>query len=244
MRKLKENKMKKHILVLLLMLVFLFFGVRELNKLDETVKMPFIENFREEKIDENLVLAEEFDQLVNSISTPVTLEEESLIIEAKEKYENLPLEAQEKVTTLEKLQDYKNQLQFLKDQQEALKVIEMINELDNNYDENAIKAAREAYENLTLQQKELVTNLFILQENELRITKMVTNTNLNIGDIVIFKGGNIYYGSESVYPANKKAESRCKVTHLSRNATHPYHIVSLDGKGVYGWVDTKDLEKE
>ena len=75
MRKLKENKMKKHILVLLLMLVFLFFGVRELNKLDETVKMPVIENCREEKIEENLVLAEEFDQLVNSISTPVTLEE-------------------------------------------------------------------------------------------------------------------------------------------------------------------------
>ena len=49
MRKLKENKMKKHILVLLLMLVFIF-GVRELNKLDETVKMPFIENFREERL--------------------------------------------------------------------------------------------------------------------------------------------------------------------------------------------------
>ena len=99
------------------------------------------------------------------------------------------------------------------------------------------------YENLTLQQKELVTNLFILQENELRITKMVTNTNLNIGDIVIFKGGNIYYGSESVYPANKKLKVDVR-SRIVKKRYHPYHIVSLDGKGVYGWVDTKDLEKE
>lgn len=235
--------MKKHILVLLLLFAFLFFGVKGLNKLDETIKMPFIDNFKEE-IDENLIMAEEFDQFVNSISTPITLEEENLIAEAIEKYDNLPLEAQEKVTTLEKLQEYKSQLQFLKDQQEALKVIEMINELDNNYDEKAIKAARDAYESLTLQQKELVTNLFILQENELRLTKIVTNTNLNVGDIVIFKGGHVYYGSQSTYPANTKSESRCKVTYTARNAAHPYHIVSLDGKGVYGWVNVKDLEKE
>ncbi len=236
--------MKKHILALLLLFFLLFFGVKGLNKLDETVKIPFINNFIEEKVDENEILAKEFDEFVNSISTPISLEEESLIVEAIERYENLPIEAQEKVTTLEQLQDYKNQLQFLKDQQEAAKVIEMINNLENNYDEKAIKAARSAYENLTLQQKELVTNLFILQENEVRLTKIVTNTNLNVGDIVIFKGGYVYYGSKSTHPANKKSESRCKVTHTSRNAAHPYHLVSLDGKGVYGWVDVKDIEKE
>lgn len=236
--------MKKHILALLLLFVFLFYGIKGLNKLDETVKIPFIDNFREEEIDESLLLAEEFDQFVDLISTPITLEEESLINEAIEKYDNLPLEAQEKVKTLEKLQEYNKQLQFLKDQQEALKVVEMINELNNNYDQQAIKAAREAYENLTLQQKELVTNLFILQENELRLTKIVTSTNLNVGDIVIFKGGHVYYGSQSAYPANTKSESRCKVTYVARNSAHPYHIVSLDGKGVYGWVDIKDLEKE
>jgi len=153
--------MKKHILGLLLLFFFLFLGIKGLNKLDETVKMPFIDNFKKEVIDENEVLAEQFDQFVNSIKTPITLEEESMIIEAQEKYDNLPLEAQEKVKTFEKLQEYKSQLQTLKDQQAASEVIKMINALDNNYDGKAIKAAREAYEKLTSQQKEMViTYLF------------------------------------------------------------------------------------
>ena len=244
MKKQKVNNMKKHILGLLLLFFFLFLGIKGLNKLDETVKMPFIDNFKKEVIDENEVLAEQFDQFVNSIKTPITLEEESMIIEAQEKYDNLPLEAQEKVKTFEKLQDYKNQIQVLKDKQAALEVIEMINALDNNYNEKAIKAARDAYEKLTLQQKELVTNLFILEENEVRLIKMVTNTNLNVGDIVTFKGGNVYYSSTSKSPTHNRPESRCKVTRVARNAKHPYHLVSLDGKRVYGWVDVKDIEKE
>ncbi|HPX32261.1 MAG TPA: hypothetical protein PLT36_02015 [Erysipelotrichaceae bacterium] len=236
--------MKKHILGLLLLFFFLFLGIKGLNKLDETVKMPFIDNFKKEVVDENVILAEQFDLFVNSIKTPITLEEESVIIEAQEKYDNLPLEAQEKVKTFEKLQDYKNQIQVLKDKQAALEVIEMINALDNNYNEKAIKAARDAYEKLTLQQKELVTNLFILEENEVRLIKMVTNTNLNVGDIVTFKGGNVYYSSTSKSPTHNRPESRCKVTRVARNAKHPYHLVSLDGKRVYGWVDVKDIEKE
>ena len=236
--------MKKHILGLLLLFFFLFLGIKGLNKLDETVKMPFIDNFKKEVVDENVILAEQFDLFVNSIKTPITLEEESVIIEAQEKYDNLPLEAQEKVKTFEKLQDYKNQIQVLKDKQAALEVIEMINALDNNYNEKTIKAARDAYEKLTLQQKELVTNLFILEENEVRLIKMVTNTNLNVGDIVTFKGGNVYYSSTSKSPTHNRPESRCKVTRVARNAKHPYHLVSLDGKRVYGWVDVKDIEKE
>lgn len=243
MKKLKVSKMKKHILLLLILFIFLFLAIKGLNKLDETIKMPFINNFRE-KIDENEVLALEFDQFVDSITVPVTFEDEDLINQALEKYENLPQEAKEKVTTLEKLQDYKDQLQLLKDQKEANKVIEMINELDNNYDEKAIKAARKAYESLSENQKELVTNLFILQDNELRLSKMVTSTNLNVGDIVIFKGGNIYYGSQTTYVANTIGKSKCKVTHVARDAAHPYHLVSLDGVGVYGWVDVKDIERE
>jgi hypothetical protein len=227
MKKQKVNNMKKHILGLLLLFFFLFLGIKGLNKLDETVKMPFIDNFKKEVVDENVIL-----------------EEESVIIEAQEKYDNLPLEAQEKVKTFEKLQDYKNQIQVLKDKQAALEVIEMINALDNNYNEKAIKAARDAYEKLTLQQKELVTNLFILEENEVRLIKMVTNTNLNVGDIVTFKGGNVYYSSTSKSPTHNRPESRCKVTRVARNAKHPYHLVSLDGKRVYGWVDVKDIEKE
>ncbi|HQB32098.1 MAG TPA: hypothetical protein PLI19_02085 [Erysipelotrichaceae bacterium] len=236
--------MKKHILGLLLLLALLFLGIMGLNKVDETIKMPFIDNFKKEKIDENLILANEFDQFVNSISDPVTLEEENLIVEARERYEKLPLEAKEKVTTLEKLKEIENQLQALKDHQAALNVINLINALDNNHDENAINAAREAYENLTEQQKELVTNLFILEENEHQLRTLVTNTNLNVGDIVIFKGGNVYYGSYYKQPANNRPRSRCKVTYVARDAAHPYHVVSLDGQGVYGWVDVKDLEKE
>ncbi|MGI6607611.1 MAG: hypothetical protein ACOX1F_01335 [Erysipelotrichaceae bacterium] len=236
--------MRKHILGLLVLFALLFLAVFGLNKLDETIKMPFIENFKTEEVDENLILANEYDEFVNSINNPVTLEDESLIIEAVKKYENLPSEAQEKVTTLEKLEDYQKQLKALKDQKAATEVINLINSLNNSNDVNAVNAARTAYENLSEEQKELVTNLFILEENEEQLKKVVTNTNLNVGDIVIFKGGKVYSSSQSGKYASRKPQSRCKVTHVARNAAHPYHLVSLDGKKVYGWVNVKDIEKE
>lgn len=40
----------------------------------------------------------------------------------------------------------------------------------------------------------------------------------------------------------KNVTSACKVTGVNTKGTHPYHCISQDGKGVYGWVDAADVK--
>lgn len=42
--------------------------------------------------------------------------------------------------------------------------------------------------------------------------------------------------------ATTKGASRCKVTQTN-NGKHPYHLISEDGKGVYGWVDAANVTR-
>lgn len=65
---------------------------------------------------------------------------------------------------------------------------------------------------------------------------------ISVGDIVQFKGGSVYVSSTAVNVAANKGASKCKVT-MKNNNKHPLHLVSQDGKKVYGWVDTKDVEE-
>lgn len=77
-------------------------------------------------------------------------------------------------------------------------------------------------------------------------TPAVTDTSVSfkVGDIVQFTGGNIYPGSTSAKVSNIiKAESKVKITNIAAKAAHPYHAISQDGKGVYGWVDSSALSK-
>ncbi len=63
-------------------------------------------------------------------------------------------------------------------------------------------------------------------------------------DIVTFTGGPVYKSStEAKATTEKNTTSRCKVTAINEKGTHPYHCVSEDGKGVYGWVDKADVKK-
>ncbi len=63
------------------------------------------------------------------------------------------------------------------------------------------------------------------------------------GDIVTFTGGPVYKSSTAAQAAvHKDVTSRCKVTAINEKDTHPYHCISEDGKGVYGWVDKKDVK--
>ena len=57
------------------------------------------------------------------------------------------------------------------------------------------------------------------------------------GNIVAFSGGNVYASSAAAKAATNKGASKCKVTAIAEGAAHPYHCISQDGKGVYGWVD-------
>ena len=63
------------------------------------------------------------------------------------------------------------------------------------------------------------------------------------GDTVTFTGGPVYISSTAAQAAvHKDVTSACKVTALNTKGTHPYHLISQDGKGVYGWVDKADVK--
>ncbi len=237
-----KERRKRHIVILVCTIVLSVFFVIFLNKADESVSLPLIKP--KEVIDIDQQQAMEVDGLISLINTPISLTQKEQIIYIRECYEKLTDEAKAKVALLDKLIDAENQVSELEDKEAAKKVIDLINGLTDDYDLASLTYVRNAYDSLTEQQKCLVTNLFLLENAEEEINTIVTRDNLNIGDIVIFDGGNIYRNSYSSYVANTKGESRCKITAVSRNSDHPYHLVSLDDGGVYGWVDISDMSRE
>lgn len=63
------------------------------------------------------------------------------------------------------------------------------------------------------------------------------------GDVVTFIGGKVYKSStEKKYTTQKNVKSKCKVTSINLAGTHPYHLISQDGKGIYGWVDKENVK--
>ena len=67
---------------------------------------------------------------------------------------------------------------------------------------------------------------------------------LEKGNTVTFVGGGVYISSTAANAAMKKdVVSTCKVTAVNTKGTHPYHLVSQDGKGVYGWVDENSIKE-
>ena len=67
--------------------------------------------------------------------------------------------------------------------------------------------------------------------------KPSTNGKIDKGDIVQFAGGAVYSASNATAAASTRGASKCKVTATAPGAKHPFHCISQDGKGVYGWVD-------
>ena len=68
-------------------------------------------------------------------------------------------------------------------------------------------------------------------------TKPSTGGKIEKGDIVHFAGGKVYASSTAATAASTRGASKCKVTATAPGAKHPFHCISEDGKGVYGWVD-------
>ena len=64
---------------------------------------------------------------------------------------------------------------------------------------------------------------------------------IKVGNIVQFKGGPVYISSTAAEPTVTRGASKCKCTVANSNA-HPYHLISQDGKKVYGWVNASDVE--
>lgn len=67
---------------------------------------------------------------------------------------------------------------------------------------------------------------------------------LEVGKIVVFKGGSVYVSSDAKKPAANRGRSTCKITIINTRswAIHPYHLISTDGGKVYGWVDKANIE--
>lgn len=65
------------------------------------------------------------------------------------------------------------------------------------------------------------------------------------GDTVTFTGGGIYKSSMAAQATTQKnVTSTCEVTAVNEKGSHPYHCISKDGKGVYGWVNAESVKGE
>ena len=80
--------------------------------------------------------------------------------------------------------------------------------------------------------------------NSKKSTSNKNNPVLKVGSIVVFKGGYVYVSSDAKKPAAKRGRSTCKITIINTRswAKHQYHLISTDGKMVYGWVDKSNIE--
>lgn len=66
-------------------------------------------------------------------------------------------------------------------------------------------------------------------------------TGLNVGTVVSFAGGKHYVSAYAASGSAAKA-GPAKITALSANAKHPYHLIHTDAtSNVYGWVDAADI---
>lgn len=106
--------------------------------------------------------------------------------------------------------------------------------------------ARMAYRSLTAQQRQQVGNLALLEAAEQTLSELGREsgslTVIGVDSRVVFTGGAVYATSRSTRPSRLlEGESVCRVTYYAEGAAHPFHLVSEDGSGVYGWVDENTL---
>ena len=65
-----------------------------------------------------------------------------------------------------------------------------------------------------------------------------------IGDTVLFEGTDHYKAANGTAAAKCKP-GKAKITNISKNSKHPYHLKWVAGGGstVYGWVDAENIKK-
>ena len=67
------------------------------------------------------------------------------------------------------------------------------------------------------------------------------STGLDVGAVVNFAGGKHYVSANAASGSTAKA-GPAKITALSANAKHPYHLIHTDAtSNVYGWVNADDI---
>ncbi|MDO4566726.1 MAG: hypothetical protein Q4B42_05285 [Oscillospiraceae bacterium] len=136
-------------------------------------------------------------------------------------------------------------------------------------DKAAIEAARSAYDKLSEEAKAQVKDLASLEAAEQVLSELeaieadsdesqdesaageaaqtapensASDSSYTVGGTVLFGGGSVYATSGDSRAAKViEGESLCEVTYYAEDAAHPYHLVSTDGGGVYGWVDAENI---
>lgn len=97
---------------------------------------------------------------------------------------------------------------------------------------------------------------FSMELKEVRIAKVAyveptpttaTTGEIKVGDIVVFKGGNVYVSSDAKTPAATRGRQTCKVTKINTASwgLHDYHLISTEKVypyNVYGWCDIENIE--
>ena len=79
----------------------------------------------------------------------------------------------------------------------------------------------------------------------LGLTKVNTSDGVfTVGEVVNFTGNKHYTSSNAAVGSTCKP-GKAKVTRVSKNAKHPYHLIRESGQGstVYGWVDACDIKE-
>lgn len=86
-----------------------------------------------------------------------------------------------------------------------------------------------------------------VQEEKKQDTTQATQNapkSLETGVSVTFIGGGVFVSSTAKSASTTKdTTSKCRVTAVNPGSTHPYHLISQDGKGVYGWVNVESIKE-
>ncbi len=98
---------------------------------------------------------------------------------------------------------------------------------------------------MTLKRPRIAHSMYVADENTQPETVTVQPSvgNLEVGQTVVFTGGDVFVSSDAQTKAATRGRSTCEVTLLSRAdwSVHPIHLVSTDGGMVYGWVDEGNI---
>ena len=113
-----------------------------------------------------------------------------------------------------------------------------------NADSIKVLIARLAYRELSTSQQAQVHNLSLLEAAEQILAELGRKSSesgltvIGVDSRVTFAGGAVYASSRGTKPARQfEGTSTCRVTFYAEGAAHPFHLVSEDGSGIYGWVD-------
>ena len=99
---------------------------------------------------------------------------------------------------------------------------------------------------MELRQLRIAQNAYVADEKTApeTVVQEPTVATIQVGEIVVFKGGPVYVTSDAKQKAATRGKSTCKITKISKAgySVHQIHLISTDGGKVYGWVDEANIQ--